>query len=35
MHICGQEIAAFLAALPLLGYCLRCIKLKLNARKAR
>ena len=35
-HICGDEVAAFFMALPMLGYCLRCIKLKFNAaRKGR
>ena len=34
-HICGDEVVAFLMAMPALGYCLRCIKLKFQAmRKA-
>jgi hypothetical protein len=35
-HICADEVAAFLMAIPAVGYCWRCIKLKLNAmRKGR
>jgi hypothetical protein len=29
-HICADEVFAFLAALPAVGYCMRCIKLKLT-----
>ena len=32
MHICGDEVAAFFAALPLVGYCLRCLKLKFSRK---
>lgn len=34
MHICMDEVMAFITALPIVGYCWRCVKAKLTLRKA-
>lgn len=33
MHICMDEVMAALAALPMVGYCWRCLKARLFKHK--
>jgi hypothetical protein len=35
MHICMDEVMAALAAVPMVGYCIRCLTARLRARKGR
>jgi hypothetical protein len=34
MHICMDEVMAALSVLPMVGYCIRCLKARWKARKA-
>lgn len=35
MHICMDEVMAVLSVVPMVGYCIRCLKARFAARKGR
>jgi len=35
MHICMDEVMAALTVVPMVGYCIRCLKARWQARKGK